>query len=236
MVTETDENYLKETYVFQQEHGRATTSMFAERFGSSAATVTGMLKRLAERKLVEYEPYRGVTLTETGRAIALEVIRHHRLLETYLSQALGLPWDRVHEEAERLEHVLSQYLEDRIDEHLGHPTVDPHGSPIPSADGRVAERPRLRLSELAKGATAEIVEVWDRDPEMLLHLDALGLHLHTTVTVIEVEPIDGLVSLEVSGRRRVVGPTTAGRVYVRELAESDGSSAGNRARSRARTN
>ena len=128
------ENYLKATYSLQLEHGQVTTSMLADRIGHAAPTVTGMLKKLASRKLVSYEPYQGVTLTKSGRAAALEVIRHHRLLETYLTRALGIPWDRVHDEAEKLEHVLSEYLEGHIDEYLGHPASDPHGSPIPSPD------------------------------------------------------------------------------------------------------
>lgn len=217
MITETDENYLKETYAFQQDHERVTTSMLAERFGSSAATVTGMLKKLADRNLVEYEPYRGVTLTDAGRAIALEVIRHHRLLETYLVRALGMPWERVHEEAERLEHVLSKYMEERIDDLLGHPTIDPHGSPIPSIDGTVRTRPQLRLSEVTKGSKVEIVEVSDRDSDLLRRLDSLGLHLHTRLTVTDVEPIDGLIIIEVEGTSEIVGRTTGDHVFVKKL-------------------
>src|ERR1700690_1225618 len=152
MPSATEENYLKETYSLQLEHPRVTTSMLADRTGHSPPTVTGMLKKLASRKWVAYEPYQGVTLTNSGKTAALEVIRHHRLLETYLSRALGMPWDRVHEEAETLEHVLSEYLEGYIDEYLGHPASDPHGSPIPAPDGSIEELSRLHLSELAAGS------------------------------------------------------------------------------------
>lgn len=217
MITQTDENYLKETYTLQLDHDRVTTSMLAKRFGTTAASVTGMLKKLADRNLVAYEPYRGVTLSETGRAIALEVIRHHRLLETYLAEAMGIPWDRVHEEAERLEHALSEYLEQRIDELLGHPTVDPHGSPIPSKEGLIVETERLRLSDVPEGRRVEITEVWDRDSEMLLHLDRLGLHLHTRLEVVRIEPIDQLVTIEVNGKENVIGRNTARHVFVTEL-------------------
>ena len=150
MRSEAEENYLKETYALQLEHDQVTTSMLADRIGHSPPTVTGMLKKLASRKLVTYEPYQGVTLTKSGRAAALEVIRHHRLLETYLTRALGIPWDRVHEEAEKLEHVLSEYLEGYIDEYLGHPASDPHGSPIPSPDLSIKEPDRLRFVRSAR--------------------------------------------------------------------------------------
>lgn len=215
MITETDENYLKETYSLQLDHPRVTTSMLADRFGTTAATVTGMLKKLADRRWVVYEPYRGITLTEAGKQIALEVVRHHRLLETYLSQAMGIPWDRVHGEAERLEHVLSDYLEQRIDELLGHPDFDPHGSPIPARDGSMKELNLLRLSELPVGSRAEICEVSDRDPELLAHMDALGLRLHTTLTVAHMEPIDELITIEVRRKRIVIGKRTANHIFVK---------------------
>jgi len=214
LTTVTDENYLKETYSLQLDHPRVTTSMLADRFGTTAATVTGMLKKLADRKWVVYEPYRGVTLTEAGKQIALEVIRHHRLLETYLAEAMGIPWDRVHEEAERLEHVLSDYLEQRIDELLGHPNFDPHGSPIPARDGSIRELNRLRLSQLPSGSRAEICEVSDRDPELLAHMDALGLRLHTRLAVVHMEPIDELMTIEVENRQIVIGKRTASHIFV----------------------
>ena len=150
MWSEAEENYLKETYALQLDHDQVTTSMLAQRIGHSAPTVTGMLKRLSGRKWVTYEPYRGVTLTKSGKAAALDVIRRHRLLETFLTRVLDIPWDRVHAEAERLEHALSDYLEGRIDEYLGHPERDPHGSPIPAADGSIDEPDRLHLSDLPR--------------------------------------------------------------------------------------
>src|SRR5512146_806134 len=148
MRTEADENYLKEIYTLQLDHAPVSTSALADRLGYSSATVTGMLKKLASLHWVIYEPYQGVTLTETGRAIALEVIRHHRLIETYLAQALNIPWDRVHAEADRLEHALSEYLEERIDDLLGHPSFDPHGSPIPTPEGSIQPLDRRPLSTL----------------------------------------------------------------------------------------
>ncbi len=133
-LSQTAEDYLKEIYKLQQEQGRATTSALAERVGVSPPSATAMLKKLADLKLLRHEPYRGVVLTPAGEKAAIEVIRHHRLLEQYLSETLGMPVDEVHAEAERLEHALSEELEARIDESLGFPTHDPHGDPIPGAD------------------------------------------------------------------------------------------------------
>lgn len=219
MITESDQNYLKEIYLLELDHAQVTTSMLAELFGFSPATVTGMLKKLASRGWVKYEPYQGVVLTDSGRLIAMEVIRHHRLIESFLAKTLHVPWDRVHDEAEKLEHVLSDYLEERIDDLLGHPTFDPHGSPIPSRDGAITRTTRKRLADLKQGAQAEIIEVYDRDPEVLERLDRLGLHPGTRVVVLEVEPVDGLITLKAAGGEPVVlGQTIAGRVFVGERA------------------
>lgn len=217
MITEADQNYLKEIYGLELDHQQVTTSMLADRFGFSPATVTGMLKKLSQRGWVAYERYQGVTLTDDGRKIALEVIRHHRLLETYLARALDIPWDRLHEEAEKLEHVLSDYLEARIDESLGYPTSDPHGSPIPAADGSMSDSGRLRLANLANGDRAEVVEVNDRDPDLLGRLEELRLIPGAKVSVEAVEPLDGLLTLRVGKDSVVVGQTTANRVFVKRL-------------------
>ena len=217
MKTEADENYLKEIYTLGLDHEHVTTSMLAERFGYSPATITGMLKKLSNLDWVFYEPYRGVTLTETGRAIALEVIRHHRLIETYLYQALNIPWERVHAEADRLEHALSEYLEERIDELLGHPTTDPHGSPIPSTAGQILNPVHLRLADLSVGDQAEIIEVNDRNPELLIHLERLHLHPQVQFTVTSVEPIDGLITILASGQTHILGQTSANQIIVKKL-------------------
>lgn len=194
-----------------------TTSMLADRLGYSPATVTGMLKKLARLGWVIYEPYRGVTLTESGRVIALEVIRHHRLLETYLVQALNVPWDKVHEEAEGLEHVLSEYLEERIDEVLGHPTMDPHGSPIPSHSGSIVNAVRLHLSDLAVGDQAEIIEINDHDPQLLAHMAQFKLYPLVHFTVTAIEPFDGLITIRASGQIHVLGRVSAGQIIVKKL-------------------
>jgi DtxR family Mn-dependent transcriptional regulator len=217
MITEADQNYLKEIYSFELDHQQATTSELADRFGFSPATVTGMLKKLSHNGWVAYEPYQGVTLTDEGRKIALEVVRHHRLIETFLARALDIPWDRLHEEAEKLEHVLSDYLEARIDESLGFPTSDPHGSPIPALDGSISDAGRMRLASLRAGAEAEVVEVYDHDPELLARLEELGLYPGAKIDVEAVEPLDGLLTIKVGGNPVVVGQTTASHVFVKQL-------------------
>ncbi len=217
MRTEADENYLKEIYTLELDHKWVTTSMLAERFGYSPATITGMFKKLANLDWLVYEPYRGVTLTESGRAIALEVIRRHRLLETYLARALNIPWEKVHSEADRLEHALSEYLEQRIDEKLGHPTTDPHGSPIPTLDGQILNPVRLRLSDLSVGDRAQILEVNDRNPQLLTYMDRLQLYPLVQIEVIAVEPIDGLITILSSGQTHQLGQTSAGQIIVKKL-------------------
>jgi len=214
MTTDTDQDYLKEIYMLELDHEHATTTLLADRLGFSAATVTGQLKKLAGLELVSYSPYRGATLTEAGRLIALETIRHHRLLETYLAEALGVPWDRVHVEAERLEHVISEYLEDRIDEMLDHPQTDPHGSPIPSREGTVTDNGRVRLTSLGPGESAEIIEVNDRDPRLLERLDELGLRLGTLLVVNSIEPVDGLITISVGKEQHTLGQNSAGQLIV----------------------
>lgn len=217
MRTEAEENYLKEIYTLELDNKPVTNSMLVDRFGYSPATITGMLKKLANLDWVVYEPYRGVSLTETGRTIALEVIRHHRLLETYLTQELNIPWDRVHEEADRLEHGLSEYLEERIDELLGHPTLDPHGSPIPSLNGQILNPVRLRLADLAVGDNAEIIEVNDHNSELITLLDQLKLYPMVQLTVTAVEPIDGLITILASGMTHILGQTSASQIIVKKL-------------------
>ena len=220
MKTETDENYLKEIYELSLDHEHVTTSMLADRLGHSPPTVTGQLKKLASLKWVVYAPYQGVTLTDTGRAIALEVIRHHRLIETFLAQALGIPWDRVHAEAEKMEHTLSEYLEERIDELLDHPSVDPHGAPIPSRDGVIPDTHRLRLVDLPVGTTAQVVEVSDRDPDLLVYLDKLNLRPGMEFEVLNVEPIDGLITIRAANRIDTLGQNSASRIFVKTNVES----------------
>jgi DtxR family Mn-dependent transcriptional regulator len=176
-----------------------------------------MLKKLARMKLVVHRPYRGVELTESGRKIALEVIRHHRLVELYLAEALGVPWDRVHDEAEKWEHVLSEDLEDRIDALLGHPTTDPHGAPIPTREGEFPKPQYIRLDELEPGQTAVIAEVSDHDPALLRYLGELGLYPKSKIFVIAVEPFNGPLTIRVGEAEHVLGREAARYVFVTEV-------------------
>ena len=169
------EDYLKTIYALTREGDAASTSALAERLSVSGASVTGMLKKLAAAGLVAHEKYRGAVLTEAGRLVAVETIRHHRLVETYLHRALDVPWDRLHAEAEAWEHVLSEDLEARMDAALGHPTHDPHGAPIPTPDLVLPDQQRLPLARMEPGAEASVAEVSDRDPALLRAVGAAGL-------------------------------------------------------------
>jgi len=175
MLSASVEDYAKAVYALEDRFGVASTTALAERLGVSAPAVSAMVKKLDSLGYVEHVPYRGVKLTSAGRRVALEVLRHHRLLETYLVEELGVPWDRVHAEAEVLEHVLSEGLEARIAEKLGEPTRDPHGDPIPAADLTVAEPETVRLDSLAKGSRARFVRVSDSDPAILRELARRGI-------------------------------------------------------------
>src|SRR5215211_3474767 len=208
------QDYAKEIYKLEVESGRATTSVLAERLGVSPASVTGMLKRLAALRLVVYEPYRGVTLTRNGKRLALEVIRHHRLLERYLVDTLGLSLDLVHAEADRLEHALSEDLEAKIDESLGFPTHDPHGDPIPDAALRLAPAPSKQLIDLALGEEATIRRVPDGNADVLRYLAELRLVPGERVRLNAAAPFDGPLTVEVGGTSHAIAHDLAGRIGV----------------------
>lgn len=214
------QDYLKHIYSLEQEEIRAgrvagvTTSALAESLGVSAASATNMLKKLAALNFITYAPYRGAELSEGGRKVALEVIRHHRLLETYLAEVLGVPWDEVHDEAEVLEHFLSERLEERMAKLLGDPTHDPHGHPIPAPSLAEPISAGERLSDLAEGDSAVIAEVSDRDPGLLRFLAEQGLTPGTVVTATEIAPYTGAMTLQVAGRSMSIGRDAAGMVLV----------------------
>jgi len=217
MHTQAVEDYLKAVYELQKRSDKVTTSAVADELEVAPASATNMLKKLSEMKLVTHEPYRGVTLTEAGRKVALEVIRHHRLIETYLAEALGVPWDQVHEEAEKWEHILSEDLEDRMDEKLGYPTRDPHGSPIPSRDGTVPDAQSVGLDSLNEGQSATITEVDDRNPELLRYLGTLGLYPEARITVVALAPFSGPITLVVDGQEHALGREAAQHIQVNEV-------------------
>jgi DtxR family Mn-dependent transcriptional regulator len=187
------EDYAKAIYALEARGGGApvSTNAIAERLGLTPGSVSAMVKRLGELGLVEHVPYRGVSLTEAGRRVALEVMRHHRLLELYLVESLGLPWDRVHDEAEVLEHVLSEQLEEVIAAKLGNPTHDPHGDPIPGPDLVLAEPATLSLASLQAGDRGRFVRISDSDPAMLRYLADQGIAPGADFEVVECQPFGG---------------------------------------------
>ena len=187
------EDYLKAIYELGE--SSVKTQEVARALGVSAASVTGMLKKLGDLNLVDYAPYRGVSLTSAGRLVALETLRHHRLIETYLAQALGYAWHEVHAEADKLEHVISEDFEERIAALLGDPAFDPHGDPIPSRDGVVPETKGRPLATLETGTRATLTRTTNQDPEVLRYLAEHGLMPGRTVTVVQRAPFDGPVTL-----------------------------------------
>lgn len=215
-----EQDYLKQIYLLQEDMGRATTQMLAERLGVKPPSVTAMIKRLAEDEggpLVTHTPYRGVELTERGLALALEMLRHHRLIELFLSELLGVPWDRVHEEADRLEHVLSEDLEERIAAKLGQPTYDPHGDPIPTAEGVVPHRALRRLTEFGRGNAGEVAQITLQEPPVLQYLAGLGVRPGATVRVDDLSPFGDVISICVQADDGERGPHALGETLARHI-------------------
>ncbi len=210
------EDYLKAIYDLSRDLGGegAKTQDLADALRVSAASVSGMLKKLSELNLIQYEKYRGVSLTSAGLKIALETLRHHRLIETYLAEALGYPWHDVHDEAERLEHVISEAFEARIAEVLGHPSFDPHGDPIPQLDGSLPESRAQRLSELQVGQAAKLTRITDQRRDVLVYLEAQGLRPGRMVTVTSHAPFGGPVTVSVDGQTVALAEELAGSLYA----------------------
>ena len=218
--TEAVEDYAKAIYALAHRlHGPVPTSALAERLDVAPSSVTAMLKRLDEAGLVRHKRYRGVELTPDGERVALEVIRHHRLLEAFLADELGMPWDRVHDEAEVLEHYISEEFERRIAAALGEPDLDPHGDPIPSAELDLATDRTVPLAELEPGLRATFARVSDSDPAMLRYLAGLGIRPGVEITVVGAEPFGGPLRVEVEGTRHALGSELAAKMRV-ELAEA----------------
>lgn len=195
MLTRSEEDHLKAVYSLLQDGEVALTGDIAVRLRTKASSVTDMLKRLAEKGLLRHEPYRGVRLTAKGRGHALQLVRRHRLWETFLVQRLGFRWDEVHEVAEQLEHVADARLTDRLDDHLGNPEFDPHGDPIPDSKGRIRERKTRRLHDCPAGSKVRIAAVSGTSDGLLQLLDAKGLRIGTRITVVHVHGFDGSMDI-----------------------------------------
>jgi DtxR family Mn-dependent transcriptional regulator len=215
MYTPVVEDYLKAVWMLQQTESPVATSRIAERLGLSAAAVTAMVKRLAEQGLLRHEPYYGVRLTALGELAALRIIRRHRVLELFLVETLGYAWDRVHDEAERLEHAASDELIERLARLLGEPDRDPHGNAIPSASGEVDRARYPALGDLPPGEPHRILEVEVDEAEQLRYLGSLDLYPGAQVEVVSKSPFEGPVSLSVNGRPAVISHSLAQRIRVR---------------------
>ena len=213
-ISQAMEDYLKAIYKLHERNVQVPTSALADYMGVAPASVTNMCKKLAELNLLNYEPYRGVKFTATGEKLALEIVRHHRLIELYLAEALGVPWDRVHEEAEKLEHVISEDLEDRMAAALGDPQFDPHGAPIPSRSGIVSKPNSGRLVDMQVNNELVVVEVDDDDPELLRYLGELGLYPGTRITLIACAPFDGPLTLNIGDNEYNLGYRAAKAILV----------------------
>ena len=218
MVTHAVEDYLTMIYKLSYEGGEPTTTSIADNMGVSKASVTDMFKKMAKSKLIIHEPYKGVKLTRSGKKVALEVIRHHRLVELYLKEAMGVSWDKVHDEADKWEHILSEDIEDRIVEMLGNPTHDPHGAPIPTKDGHIQDEKLTPLSDAQVGEKLLVRLVEDSDPEKLRYLAEKGIYPQTVIEVKEVQPFEGPLTLDVEGSRQIIGHEVSRIVFVSQMA------------------
>jgi DtxR family Mn-dependent transcriptional regulator len=216
-LTAAQEDYLKQILLLTEGGGSVGTQLLADRLGVRPASVTGMVRRLSQLGLVDHRRYRGVRLTDAGRWIALEMLRHHRLLETYLAEALGYDWAEVHDEAERLEHVISERFESRIAEALGHPTHDPHGDPIPDAELCLPAPPSgVRLIDLGDARCGVVVRVGSQDRDSLALLERLGLVPGASVDVVELT--EAGVRVEVADGRYLVPSELAREIWLEEVA------------------
>ncbi len=214
MLSTSIEDYIKSIYKLEVEEQKATTKLIAERLGVKMASVTGMMKHLAAEGYVRHKPYHGVQLTAAGREVALDLVRRHRLIELFLSCTLGLTWDEVDADAEVLEHAVSDRLIERIYEYLGRPEFDPHGAPIPSKNGPDPPRRGKPLDQMELGEKARIVEVSDGDAEFLRYLTRLNVKIGSTVTVREIAPFRGPMTLSIGRKNVSIGRDACARIRV----------------------
>lgn len=208
------EDYLKAIYELERQGAPAETNAIADLLRIAPASVSGMVRRLADQGLITHERYHGARLTTAGRKAALKTLRRHRVIEAYLTSALGYSWDRVHDEAERLEHAASDELIDRMATAIGEPETDPHGAPIPNRDGTLEPRVTIALATLEPGDTAKVAMVSDKDAERLRYLAELGIMPGATVQVVAKEPYGGPIALRVESSARTIGPELATHILV----------------------
>lgn len=211
------EDYLKAIYKLEAEGHGASTTRIAESLNVSSASATNMIKRLSKMGLVDYESYKGASLTSSGQKIALEIIRHHRLLELYLLEVMGYSWDEVHEEAEKLEHHISEQFEDKIAELLDNPTHDPHGDPIPTKDGIMPKMELETLNEAEEGLQYMVSRVKNQDPELLRYLEKIGLLPGAKLSVKEKNPFKGPITLSIEDNEQVLGYEVAEHILIAQM-------------------
>jgi DtxR family transcriptional regulator, Mn-dependent transcriptional regulator len=209
------EDYIKAVYRLEREGEKVTTSALAEQLQLADASITDMIKKLSEKGLIHYEPYRGVGLTARGKRAALKIVRRHRLWEMYLVRFLGFSWDQVHDEAERLEHATSDEMEQRLDSALGFPMTDPHGDPIPDAKGELAPPEYTALSEYSVGDVVKVLRVSDDDSQMLQHAAKMGLKLNKKLIVKEKRTFDGSMVVKVGMKEQFISQQMAHSIFVR---------------------
>jgi len=214
MPSEQVENYLKNIYKLQETDGKVSTTLLSDKLQISPASVTEMLKKLAEAGNLKYTPYRGVELTEHGRRKALRIIRRHRLWELFLVEVLKYAWDEIDEEAERLEHITSEKLEQRLDAALGYPTKDPHGDAIPTTDGKLADVRRTCLADVKPGKVVVVSRVSDDNPEILQYASKVGIVLHRKLKVREKIKFDGSLRVEIGSKEHFISAKLAQNIFV----------------------
>lgn len=218
MISQAVQDYLKKIYKLQiQQTEMVSTTDISKEMGVSSASVTGMLKRLATMNFVDYNSYKGVRLTNQGEKIALEIIRHHRLLETYLKELLGYPLEKIHDEACRLEHVISEEFADKITEMLGNPTHDPHGHPIPTKDGTIEKYNDLTLADSQPGIEVVIKRLSDEDSKLLGYLEKIGLMPNSQFEILDKAPFNGPITIKQNGDEKIIGYEVAKCIFIEKL-------------------
>ncbi|WP_435313495.1 metal-dependent transcriptional regulator [Cellulophaga fucicola] len=216
MFSQAEENYIKSIYALSEQSGKAvSTNLIAEKMDTKASSVTDMIKKLSEKELVNYKKYQGVSLTKSGQKTALSIIRKHRLWEVFLVDKLDFSWDQVHDIAEQLEHIQSEQLIDKLDEHLGFPSFDPHGDPIPNKEGKFKERKKILLSELPSKSEGVCIGVRDSSSQFLKFLDKNKIALGDRIIVVEKEKFDDSMHLKIEGRAVHISQKIASNLYLK---------------------
>jgi len=214
MPSEQIENYLKNIYKIQSNEGKVTTSSLSKNLNISPASVSEMIKKLAEEGTLMHTPYKGVELTPEGKKLALRIIRKHRLWEMFLVEVLKFTWDEIDEEAEKFEHIMSDKMEDKIDEALGHPVIDPHGDPIPTKNGAVKKVASIILSDAPEGSTVRVLRVSDTHSDCLQFISSVGISLNKKITVKQRFAFDGSLSIKLGKKEQFISKHVADAIYV----------------------